>query len=118
MTIVEVNKTAESTSPIPEEVKDKIKNLVEQPFVKVVSADLARAIEARALIWTYSWLKPVDAMHLACAIHAEVDELFTYDGKGTEKGLLDLNSIVGNPPLKIVNPHFQGVKMKLPNLDQ
>lgn len=115
MTIVEVNKTAESTSPIPEPVKEKIKNLIDQPFVKVVSADLARAIEARNLIWTHSWLKPIDAMHLACALHAEVNELFTYDGRGKEKGLLDLNGIVGNPPLKICHPHFAGIQTKMPN---
>jgi len=113
MTIVEVNKTKESTIPIPKEVKDKITKLIDQPFVKVIPADLARAKEARIHIWEYSWLKPVDAMHLACALHAEVEELFTYDGKGSQKGLLDLDGLVGTPPLKIKHPHFEGTQTKM-----
>ncbi len=113
MTIVEVNRTSESTSPIPPEVRDKIKKALGQPFIKVVPADMARALEARTHIWDYSWLKPMDALHLACAIHAHVDEMFTYDGKGEKKGLLDLDSIVGTPPLKIRHPHFEGTQPEL-----
>lgn len=113
MTIVEVNRTSEATSPIPAEVKDKITNLINQPFIKVVPADLARAEEARQHIWDNSWLKPVDAVHLSCALHARVGELFTYDGKGEKKGLLDLDGLVGNPPLKIVSPYFEGVQSKM-----
>lgn len=116
ITIVEVNKTTESSIPIPDQVKDKIKNLIEQPFIKIVSADLARALEARNLIWQYSWLTPTDAIHLACSLHAKVDELFTYDGGGTQKGLLDLDGMVGTPPLKICHPHFEGIQGKM--LDQ
>jgi hypothetical protein len=59
-------------------------------------------------------LKPVDAIHLACAIHAKVDELFTYDGDGREKGLLDLDNKVGIPPLKVKYPHFDGNQQALP----
>ncbi len=114
MTIVEVNKTKESANPVPQEIKQKIAQLIDQPFIKVVSADLARAKNARSYIWDHSWLKPVDAMHLACALHAEVDELFTYDGKGSQKGLLDLDELIGTPPLKIKFPHFEGTQTKLP----
>ena len=68
VTIVEVSKTKESTvPPIPDEVKEKITKLIDQPFINVISADLARAKEARARIWEYSWLKPQDAIHLVCA---------------------------------------------------
>ena len=110
VSIVEINKTIESTSPIPKDVQDKIQKLISQPFVKVVSADLARAYEARSYIWQYSWLKPADAIHLACAIYANVTELFTYDGNGSNKGLLDLDGKLGTPPLKINNPHFNGIQ--------
>ena len=113
MTIVEVNKTSEATSPIPQEIRDKITNLINQPFVKVIPADLARAEEGRQHIWDYSWLQPVDAVHLSCALHAEVEQLFTYDGKGEKKGLLDLDGLVGNPLLKIVWPYVEGVQTKL-----
>jgi predicted nucleic acid-binding protein len=110
ITIVEVNKTIDSVNPIPDEIKEKIKNLIDQPFIKVVSADLARAIEARDLIWEYSWLSPTDAIHLACALHAKVDELFTYDGKGKQKGLLDLDGKTGIPSLRISHPHFEAIQ--------
>lgn len=110
MTIVEVNRFKETQTPVPQDVKDAITKLMGQPFVKVVQADLARAQEARNHIWKYSWLKPTDAMHLACALHAKVSELFTYDGKGDKKGLLDLNEQVGTPPLKIRHPYFEGTQ--------
>ncbi len=110
MIIVEMNKTTDSSIPIPDEIKNKIKDFFEQPFIQLVSADMARAIEARDLIWKYSWLRPVDALHLACAIHAKADELFTYDGKGEKKGLLDIDGIEGNPPLKICHPHFEAIQ--------
>jgi hypothetical protein len=63
MTIVEVNKTkdtiigrntSDGKSSIPQDIRDKIKQLMNQPFVKVVSADFARANEAREHIWDYS----------------------------------------------------------------
>jgi predicted nucleic acid-binding protein len=113
MTIVEVNKTTESTSPIPKSVQETITKLMNQPFIKVIPADLARAFEAREHIWEYSWLKPVDAMHLACALYAKVDEMFTYDGLGSQKGLLDLNELIGTPKLKIKHPHFDGIQTTL-----
>jgi predicted nucleic acid-binding protein len=112
LTIVEVNRTKESSFPIPKEVQDKITKLIDQPFIKVVPADLARAKEARLFIWDYSWLKPVDAMHLASALYAKVTELFTYDGGGSQKGLLDLDGLVGTPLLKIKQPHFEGTQIK------
>ena len=109
VTIVEVSKTHESNiPPIPDEIRENIIRLIDQPFIKVISADLARAKEARARIWEYSWLKPADAIHLACALHAKSDEIFTYDGKGTQKGLLDLNGLIGTPPLTIRHPYFEG----------
>jgi len=108
--IVEVNKTTDSNVPIPDKIKTKIKDLFEQPFIQLVSADMARAIEARDLIWKYSWLKPIDALHLACAIHAKADEFFTYDGKGENKGLLNLDKLLGTPPIKICHPHFDAIQ--------
>lgn len=111
--IVEVNKTEDSSVPIPDEIKDKIREFFEQPFIQLVSADMARAIEARDLIWQYPWLKPTDALHLACAIHAKVDELFTYDGGGAKKGLLDLDSRIGNPLIRIRHPHFEAIQTEM-----
>lgn len=113
VSIVEINRTSETTYPIPSSVKETITNLVNQPFIKIVPADIARALEAREFIWQYSWLKTIDAIHLACALRAEVDELFTYDGNGSQKGLLDLNGLIGKPPLKISNPHIEGIQSRM-----
>jgi predicted nucleic acid-binding protein len=107
LAVVEVSKTQESSPPVPDEIKAKIRNLFNEPYVKLISVDLARANEARELIWTHSWLKPPDAVHVACALYARVDELFSYDG-GKEKGILNLNNLVGTPPLTIVKPHYEG----------
>jgi predicted nucleic acid-binding protein len=46
-----------------------------------------------------------DAVHLATALWAEVDEFHTFDGCGKPPGLLDLNGHTILKGLKIVKPH-------------
>jgi hypothetical protein len=41
--------------------------------------------------------------------------MFSYDGSGTKKGILDLDGKLGSPPLKITKPHFEG-QPPLPSL--
>jgi predicted nucleic acid-binding protein len=114
VSIVEFNRTTDTTFPIPDEIKEKITTLINQPFIKIVSADIARAFEARNHIWKWPWLSAIDAIHLASALYANVDELFTYDGNGSQKGLLDLDGLIGNPPLKIKHPHIEGFQPQMP----
>lgn len=50
-------------------------------------------------------LKTPDAIHLATALWAEVDEFQTFDGCGKPPGLLDFNGHAILKGLKIVKPH-------------
>ena len=107
----EVVKTEDLISPpVPEDTKEKIRLLFDEPYIIPISADLIVARAARELIWRHSWLKPIDAIVIASATYAKVDELFSYDGLGEKKGILDLDGQIGNPPMKIVKPHFEGQK--------
>lgn len=107
--IAEVVKTEDLVEPpVPEDVREKIRSLFNEPYIVPISADLVIAQDARNLIWSHSWLKAIDSIIVASAVYAKVDELFSYDGLGKEKGILDLDAKVGIPPLKIKKPHFEG----------
>lgn len=57
-----------------------IDSLFDQNFVKVVQVDLEIARLAKALLRTHAKLKkPSDAIHLATAVHWDLDQLHTYD---------------------------------------
>jgi len=110
VSIGEVVKTEELLNyyPVPIAIRDKIRSLFNEPFIVPVSADLVISQNARDLIWSHSWLKALDAIIIASAIYAKVDELFSYDGLGEKKGILDLDGLAGTPPLKIKKPHYEG----------
>lgn len=105
MTRVEVLDTEENSErPVPLEIKDRVIALFDEPYIKPILVDPARASEARDLRWGYPWLRTPDAIHIACAIYAKVDIMHTYDGRGRNRGILSLNSVLGNPPLRISIP--------------
>ncbi len=59
----------------------EINNMFEQDFVQVAQVDLDIAKLAKSLLRAEKKLKkPSDAIHLATAIHWNVDQLHTYDG--------------------------------------
>jgi predicted nucleic acid-binding protein len=114
ITIAEVVKTEELIEPpVPETIREQMRILFNEPYITLISVDLARVQEARELIWKNSWLRPIDAIQISCALYSKVDELFSYDGNGAKKGLLDLDGKLGTPLLKITKPHFQGVQGNL-----
>ena len=114
-TITEVrNIESNNVKPIPDDVKQKIVDLWSEPYIKIVPVDIARAEHARELVWQYSWLSNEDAIQIASALYARVDELHTYDGV-SKKGMLSLDQKLGNPPLRIVIPQYQGPD-RLPGL--
>ena len=84
------------TKPIPENVRQVVRDIFEEPYVIPIMVDTARAVEARELRWDYPWLRTPDAIHIASAIYSKVDEMHTYDGQGNKRGILDLNP---NPPM-------------------
>ena len=107
VSIPEVLRT-DDTDPMPEEVKERVLRLFDQDCIILVSADLARAEEAREFRWQFSRLKTPDAIHLASACHAKVDLMHTYDGDGVKWGLINLGGQICNPPLTIMAPVFTG----------
>jgi len=90
--------------PVPDDVKERIRQFFDQEFITLVSADFARSQEARDLRYKYGWLQTPDAIHIGSACYAKVDELHTYDGAGKPKGLINLSGLECDPPLKIVEP--------------
>ena len=113
MSIVEVLRaeTEQGVSPpsIPPEVKDRIEALFDEPYIVLIPLDPARAQEARDLRWTFPWLRSADAVHVASAVYAKADVLFTFDGSGGQpRRMLDLDRRVGNPPLPIMIPRWEG----------
>ena len=81
VSMVEVLDTEENVvRPIPENIRQKVRDLFEEPYIVPVVVDAARAAEARELRWDHPWLKTPDAIHVVSAIYAKVDEMHTYDG--------------------------------------
>ena len=60
---------------------DQINNMFDQPFVETVQVDTEIARLAKKLLRTHEGLKkPSDAIHLATAVHWDLEQFHTYDG--------------------------------------
>lgn len=95
--------------PMPPQVRERIEALFDEPYVVLIPLDPARAQEARNLRWRFSWLKTADAIHVASAVYAQADVLHTFDGAGGQpRRMLQLDGLVGTPPLSIVVPRWEG----------
>lgn len=111
VTIVEVVRTEsvkDAPVEVPAGVRQKIMDLFEEPYITPVPLDPARASEARDLRWKHPWLRTMDAIELASALYAKVEVMYTYDGSGAKRGLISLDVLVGNPPLRIQVPRYTG----------
>ena len=111
VTMVEVVRTESVGLPsavVPAEIRQRITDIFEEPYVTLIPLDPARAAEARALRWQYPWLRTMDAIELASAVFARVDMMHTYDGSGNRRGLISLDGLVGTPPLRIQIPRYTG----------
>ena len=93
---------------MPQHIKDQVISMFDEPYITHILLDPARAAEARELRWEFPWLKTADAIHIASAIYAKVDMMHTYDGRRKGKGILSLDGTVGNPPLRINVPLYEG----------
>ena len=109
LTIAEVLDTQDNpVKPVPAAIRQRVCQLFDEPYITIVALDEARAGKARDLRWAHPKLSTIDAVHVASALYAEVDELQTYDGSGKPAGLITLDNQVGSPPLRIVTPNWQG----------
>jgi hypothetical protein len=82
----------------------------------IVVRDIDRFVaeRARTLVWDHDALRPKDALHVATALDAGVEQFDTYDGDldaGVEQfdtydgDLIALSGQIGEPPLFIGNPN-------------
>lgn len=85
-----------------EEVEQKIVDFFENEYILVVDVDRKAAEEARKISRQHA-VKPKDAVHLATATLAKLEIFDTWDG-----GLTKLDGKVGNPPLRISHPRWEG----------
>ena len=88
--------------PLSAQVEQKIIDFFENEYIIVVNLDRRVAEEARAISRQYG-VKPKDAVHLATAAVAKLETFDTWDG-----GLIKLDSKVGNPPIRIGHPKWEG----------
>jgi predicted nucleic acid-binding protein len=103
LALVEVQKLPE-TGTLPEEQSKKILDFFANPYIVVRPVDRHTAETAHQLTRT-NGLACNDAIHVATALIAKAQVLYTYDvKKGKRKGLLAHHLKLGNPPLRIEVP--------------
>lgn len=94
--------------PVPQEVRQKIEDLFNEPYLQLVHNDPARSAEARDITWQFPQITFPDSLHVASAKYAQADAMHTYDGHGKQTGLLTFDGRIGNPPLNISVPQWTG----------
>ena len=79
------------------------------PFLQFYAVTRSIALLARNLAMEHQGLTNPDAIHIATALFARADVLYTFDGARESQqrrsgGLLRLDGRCGNPPLRIEEP--------------
>ena len=88
--------------PIPPADREKIRAFFRHEWIALVQLDRAVGEEAHEVGWTHG-IRPKDAVHVATALRAAVEQLDTFDGP-----LIEKSGQLGNPPLRIGPPHVEG----------
>ncbi|MGA7563276.1 MAG: type II toxin-antitoxin system VapC family toxin [Desulfobaccales bacterium] len=89
--------------------RDKYINVLKRPNIQETEvnktiAQMAGDIRHQFQVAGICKLTTPDAIHLATAIYAEVDEFHTFDGEGRQPGLIDLSGHEIIKGLKITKP--------------
>jgi predicted nucleic acid-binding protein len=100
LTITEVLKY-KGAKPIPKDKKEMLRAFFQNDYIRIIQVDRWVAFGAQELVWE-NGIPPKDALHVASALHAEVDILETYD----DDDLIKKSKTVGSPPLEIRNPKY------------
>lgn len=85
-------------SAIPKSESEAIRQFFRNSFFLTVDLDRYIAELAQDVVWDFG-IKPRDAIHVATALACEVPILDTFD-----KGLLNNNGRIGDPPLIVCKP--------------
>lgn len=83
---------------VPEDKALLVRRFFRRSYIRVYNVTRKIAEHAQDLVWTKG-IKPKDAIHVATALHLEVNALETFDD-----GLLKKSGTVGDPLLKIREP--------------
>ncbi len=102
LTLLEVVKGPERKPPLSQADEERIRAYFEHEFIIFVPFTWDMGAAARDLHWRHR-VAPNDAVHVASAIRARADVLETYDHK-----LRKISEQVGDPPLTIVEPAWEG----------
>jgi predicted nucleic acid-binding protein len=105
----EVAKLNQSVECLTEQVR-RITEFFENDFIELRDVTEEIAGYAASVIQDHN-VKPMDALHLATALHTPCGIFHTYDGttRSTNRKkayLLDLDGKLGHPPLKIKTPEL------------
>jgi predicted nucleic acid-binding protein len=112
----------------------EIRSLPQTPAFSQADADVVRELfeSDRLVYWVltpriaqaaadignqHPALLPGDCVHIATALEAKVDVLFTYDGSGARRRprhMLSVGSQIGTPPLRIMEPFVPQGPLFLP----
>lgn len=85
---------------LPREKAEVVQRLFQHEWIVVRDIDRTVAEHARNVVWDHG-VKPKDALHVATALDAGVEQFDTFDGP-----LIDLSGQIGNPPLVIGKPNL------------
>jgi predicted nucleic acid-binding protein len=86
---------------LPRDKAEVVQGFFQHEWLVVRDIDRAVAERARELVWEHDALRPKDALHVATALDAGVEQFDTFDGP-----LIDLSGKIGNPPLVIGKPNL------------
>jgi predicted nucleic acid-binding protein len=101
-TITEVLWPKDLPLQLPPERAAEVQAFFQHKWIVLREVDRAVAELAREMVWSHG-VRPKDAIHVASALDAGVQQFDTYDG-----GLINLSGKIGNPPLVIGPPNVQG----------
>jgi predicted nucleic acid-binding protein len=86
--------------PIPADSAEAVRRFFEHEYILISELDRTLAENARELFWSHG-TRPKDAIHVATALDANVEQLDTFD-----ESLIAKSGTVGNPPLVIGRPNL------------
>jgi predicted nucleic acid-binding protein len=98
---------SEDTVPLDEAERQRIAELFASDRLVYRALTDRTGLSAAEIGNTYPSLLPGDCVHIATALEAKVDVLFTYDGAGQRRRpdtMLRYDKIIGTPPLRIMEP--------------
>ena len=107
LTITEVLKY-KGAKPIAKDKKEILRGFFQNDYITIVQVDRWVGFAAQELVWD-NGIPPKDALHVASALHAEVDVMETYDNDD----LIKKSKTVGSPPLEIREPKYAQLPLGL-----